>query len=354
MANNDKIYQAYIGELGEESQKNTEKRISWILNELKNSKYILDVGCSQGIISLLIAEQHKNVTGIDIEKEAIEFANKLLEEKFEAVKNNIRFINKNFLDFNENIKFDSIVMTEVLEHLEKPYEFIAHAKKYLEDDGLLVITVPFGINNHPDHKQIFYLSNIVDIIEEYFQIQKIEYMGRWMGIIAKKYKVISKFNYSNEEIRRLEENFLEIDRNMTERIEKLYSNNMKASEKYKQSTEIYSILKEKYNNLQDDNEKLKREKMNILTLNKKLEEEKEELSCSIEKLVNDFDEEILFLKEIRALINKLETQNNYLKHENNEYKRKLSLITDTFIGALGIKVYKRLKKIKSKLKQGGC
>lgn len=108
-------------------------------------------------------------------------------------------------------------------------------------------------------------------------------------------------------------------------------------------TETYNILKEKYNNNLEVNNNLKEN-------NKKLINEKEELASIIEKLVNDLNDEISILKENKALINKLETQKNYLKHENSEYRRKLSLITDTFIGKLGIKVYKILKKLKAKLK----
>lgn len=108
-------------------------------------------------------------------------------------------------------------------------------------------------------------------------------------------------------------------------------------------TEAYSNLKEKYNDTLGEVNNLKEN-------NKKLIEEKVELSNIIEKFVNDFNDEISILKENKALINKLQTQKNYLKHENEEYRRKLSLITDTLVGKTGIKIYKILKKLKAKLK----
>ncbi|MCE5219848.1 MAG: methyltransferase domain-containing protein [Clostridium sp.] len=357
MANDDKIYESYIGNLGEESKNNTNKRINWILNEVKDARDILDVGCSQGIISLLMAKESEKVLGLDIQKEAVDFANTLLKEDFKDVKNNIEFRCINFLDFNENMVFDTIVMTEVLEHLEAPCDFIIHTKKYLKDNGSLVITVPFGVNNHPDHHSTFYLSNIIDIIEKEFQVEKVEYMGRWIGLVAKKCEVINKFNYTNEDVALLEKNFSEIDWSMTRRIEKLYSDNIKVNKKYKESTETYSTLKEKYNNSLEVNNNLKEKYNNSLEVynnlkenNKKLINEKKELSNIIEKLLSDLNDEISILKENKALINKLETQKNYLKHENNEHRRKLSLIIDTFIGKIGIRVYKMLKKLKAKLK----
>jgi FkbM family methyltransferase len=63
---------------------------------------------------------------------------------------------------------------------------------------------------------------------------------------------------------------------------------------------------------------------------------------------NEDDIEIQFLQSIKSYIMKLETQNNYLKRENEEYRKKIAKITDTLIGRLGIKLYRLTKKIKAK------
>ncbi|WP_238898811.1 methyltransferase domain-containing protein [Clostridium sp. YIM B02500] len=357
MANNDKIYEAYMGNFGNETKNNVMERVNWILDEVNNARSILDVGCSQGIVSLLMAERGKRVLGLDIQKEAVEFADSLLKEKYNDIKENVEFRCIDFLDFDENVKFDTVVMTEVLEHLEDPSKFIVNAKKYLHDNGLLVVTVPFGVNNHPDHYSTFYLSNIIDVIEKEFQIEKIEYMGRWLGLVAKKCERIIKFNYTHENVALLESNFLRIDWAMTRKLEKLYSDKIKANEKYRESTQTYSKLREKHNNtIKEFNTIKERHNNTIKELNslkadnKGLLDEKNQLMNIVEKLVNDFNDEISILKENKALINRLETQKNYLKHENDEYRRKLSLITNTFVGKIGIKVYKLLKKLKAKLK----
>lgn len=396
MANNDKIYEAYTGKFGQDMEEKTKARIEWILNHVGADKDILDIGCSQGIISLLMVEQNKSVYAIDIQKEAIEFANNLLETKFGTYKDRIQFICTDFMEFNQDIKVDTVVITEVLEHLEKPIEFLAHAKKFLKDAGKLVITVPFGVSDHPDHCSTFYLSNLVGIIEKNFQVEGIEYLGRWMGVIAKNSESINPFEYSKGQIARLEANFETIDWEMTKRIQQLYGNTMSASEKYRQAldnysrakeqhSEAYGALSEKYKVAEDNYVKIKesyttirekyqnvednyaKQKENYIALEKKykdtlednntikaknkiLDEDKQEVIALIQKLYGDIDSEVQFLKENKALIARLETQNNYLKHENAEYRRKLSLITDTAIGKLGIKVYKLLKKIKAKLR----
>lgn len=68
----------------------------------------------------------------------------------------IAFVNADFLshDFRQS-KFETVVITEVLEHLVQPQSFIEAAAKLLVPDGRLVVTVPFGINDFIDHKHTF-------------------------------------------------------------------------------------------------------------------------------------------------------------------------------------------------------
>ncbi len=357
MANNDKIYEAYVGNLGEESKNNTRNRINWIMNNIKDSKEILDIGCSQGIISLLMAREGKNVKAIDIQEEAINFANDLLKKEFYDVKNNINFECINFNEYHEKNIYDTVVATEVIEHVEEPVEFINHINKFLVNEGKVVITVPFGICDHPDHKNTFYLSKIIGLVEKCFEIQDVHYMGKWIGIIAIKKSNRKLYDYNLENVVELEKAFNKIDRSMSDKICELYNFKIDASKKYRKSNENYKLLKEKYKELEEEKSDISKkydevlEKIDSIT-NKNIEliETKERMQSIIEKFILDSNEEILYLKENKALINRLQTQNNYLKQENNEYRRKLSLITDTKIGNLGIKIYKYLKKIRNKMK----
>jgi methyltransferase, FkbM family len=91
----------------------------------------------------------------------------------------------------------------------------------------------------------------------------------------------------------------------------------------------------------------------IILLENKLQSESEKSKKLTEMLIDIYGEinsGIQLFKENKAVIRKLESQNNYLKHENAEYRRKLSMITDTFAGKLGLKGYKILKKIKGLLR----
>lgn len=364
MANNDKIHEAYIGLRGKEQQEKTQERINWILNEVGDHKKILDIGCSQGIISLLMGQKGKEVQGLDIQEEAIEYANHLLEKDYKECKGKVHFKCTDFIAFEEEEQYDCIVITEVLEHLENPKQFLNHAQHYLKHQGKLVMTVPFGVSDHPDHKATFYLSQLVELVEQVFQIEKIEYIGRWTGITAKCRKSTKKFEYNYEQTKRLEEHFCKLDWEMTKRIQELYSNNIEMSKKYKQSLDQYAKIKNDYKEVLDKrkqvNENYESLKNNYTELLKKyndsntekqlLTSHKDELASTVQELYREVNDVIEILKANKATINKLKTQNNYLRHENEEYKRKLSLITDTFIGKIAIKGYKLLKKIKRKFK----
>ena len=74
--NNDKIYEAYVGELGKEMQNKVKERFLWMSNMIEGEE-ILDVGCSSGIFDILLGREGKIVTGVDIDIEAINKANEL-------------------------------------------------------------------------------------------------------------------------------------------------------------------------------------------------------------------------------------------------------------------------------------
>lgn len=63
----------------------------------------------------------------------------------------------------------------------------------------------------------------------------------------------------------------------------------------------------------------------------------------------DYDLIVTVLDEVNRKIHHLEVQNGYLKSENEQYRKKLAIITDSWWGKLGIKVYKKMKQIKAKL-----
>lgn len=119
------------------------KRLQFILDTLKNNlppqAVVLDVGCGNGVISRSVGEAGYNVYGIDVSEKAIAKARQL--NKFPNVSFDV--ISAEQL-IAEGKKYNAIICSEVLEHLNKPGDLLATLYKSLTDNGVLIVTVPNG------------------------------------------------------------------------------------------------------------------------------------------------------------------------------------------------------------------
>lgn len=109
-----------------------------ILNKVKKGN-ILDVGCGEGFITSNIARAfpETKITAIDPEEQYIKYA-----KKFNSLPN-IKFETGDLDSFNSKDRFDLVISTEVLEHLDKPFETL---KKMISFSGKYVL---FTVPNEP-------------------------------------------------------------------------------------------------------------------------------------------------------------------------------------------------------------
>jgi len=119
------------------------KRIDFITDFLKSSlpanASILDVGCGNGVISRHLGRFGFQVTGIDVSEKAINKAQSLNQFS------NVKFMIKSAEDLiAEGIKYEAIICSEVLEHLNDPDALLEVLNKSLSRNGKLIITVPNG------------------------------------------------------------------------------------------------------------------------------------------------------------------------------------------------------------------
>jgi len=119
------------------------KRIDFITDFLKSSlpanASVLDVGCGNGVISRHLGRFGFRVTGIDVSEKAIEKAQSLNQFS------NVKFMVKSAEDLiAEGIRYDAIICSEVLEHLNDPDALLDVLNKSLSRNGKLIITVPNG------------------------------------------------------------------------------------------------------------------------------------------------------------------------------------------------------------------
>jgi spore maturation protein CgeB/cyclopropane fatty-acyl-phospholipid synthase-like methyltransferase len=156
--NEDKISEVYKGgKWSERLTKVARSRIDWMCNQAIG-KHVLDVGCSQGITSILLARKGFEVTGIDIFPGAISYAEADAANEPEEIRQKLSFVLSSLEDYNPKPVFDTIIMGEVLEHQEKPDDFVRQAVQRLKPGGRLVMTTPFGYEPHEDHKSALFPS----------------------------------------------------------------------------------------------------------------------------------------------------------------------------------------------------
>ncbi len=290
----DRISQAYKGELGEQSKEDAYKRIDWIRSNVKGDT-VLDVGCSQGITSILLAKEGKTVVGIDSERSRIEYAEN--DKMSEGIGDNLTFVCDDFLCHKFDSKFDCVIMGEVLEHVFSPVLFLEKAKNLLTEDGRLIVTVPFGINPFPDHKRTYYFLEIFRQINERIYVSDIVFIESWLGLFADLSNKESKIQFDENFIEKLEDAFFKIDSRKQAGIDRVLSwhnsSNVKVETANKKINELEATLKK----IKEQNE----EQINKLTsLKEKYDQNIREQEKDIYDLKLLLNEKTIKLDTLRA------------------------------------------------------
>lgn len=248
----DRISEGYKGDLGIEAMKQAKKRIDWICAKSSKGKTILDVGCSQGITSLLLGRSGKIVTGIDTEISRIQYAENDLKKEPE-LKEKVKFLCDDFLTFPIDQKFDCIIMGGILEHLFDPIPFLEKAEKILEENGRLIVTVPFGINLVSDHKRTYYFTELFDQINKRLVVTDVCFFGGWIGFVADKTCENSGIEINDKFVRELEGNFYYLDSTKQKKISMVMDRNEAIKKKLKVADKEISFLNKKIGELKKKN-----------------------------------------------------------------------------------------------------
>ncbi len=119
------------------------KRLKFITDTLQSclpeGAEVLDVGCGNGVISRSLGAAGYKVKGIDISEKTIEKANSL--NKYDHVKFEVKSAEELVADGS---KYHAIICSEVLEHLSEPGSLLSVVYQILDNDGILIVTVPNG------------------------------------------------------------------------------------------------------------------------------------------------------------------------------------------------------------------
>ena len=279
--NNDKIYEGYKGELGKEFQMKVQKRFLW-MSKMIHGESILDVGCSSGIFPILMAREGKKALGIDIDQSAIEKANKIKKQEEKEIQEKVKFMNISMNDLEITDKYDTIILSEILEHVFYPTEILKKAVTLLNEDGVIIITVPFGINSYFDHKKTYYVLDLFKETSGILEIVNMDFFDEWIGVKCIK---------SNKITQTMSLDYLEkMEKALYNKEHKLHINYSEARKKIeiinKKNIELENIIKKNGENT----EQLKKELTDTKGLLKKEKEKKFLLEAEKEKNIKQIKE----------------------------------------------------------------
>ena len=152
--------------------------LDYILQQLKDAKDILSVGCGPAIIETGLAEHGFNVTGLDISEEALDQAPDSIRAIVGPAEN---------MDFADSC-FDVVIYVASLQFIEKYKEAIKKTARVLKQDSKLLVMLlnpqseffKEKINNPASYVNKVKHTNLAEIertIAEHFSIQTEYFLG---------------------------------------------------------------------------------------------------------------------------------------------------------------------------------
>ncbi|WP_373070433.1 class I SAM-dependent methyltransferase [Sulfurimonas sp.] len=118
------------------------RSLKWIISEFNISEKskTCDFGCAVGLYTTGLAKTGAKVTGIDFSKNSLEYANEIAKK--ESL--DIKYINKNYLEYESDEKYDLITMIMLDFCVLSPYQRKILLDKFynlLSDDGSILLDV---------------------------------------------------------------------------------------------------------------------------------------------------------------------------------------------------------------------
>lgn len=186
VAHRDRVSQVYFGMLEWGlSGEILRRRIDWIVDHVQGSN-ILDVGCSEGVLEILLARKGLNVTGVDVNAAALDFARELLARESEDVQQRVRFVQGNLAQARLlDEQFDTLVMGEILEHLRMPKALVDRSLDLIRSDGRIILTTPFGYHPDDDHRQTFCLSSLLSLVKPRCYVESLEVEEGYIRMVGR-------------------------------------------------------------------------------------------------------------------------------------------------------------------------
>ena len=120
------------------------KILEFALKNLEGKKKVLEVGCGPGYISLELARNGYNVTGIDVSKYSIQIADQTAQEnQYKDGFGSLEYLQKDFILFDCPEKsYDAVCFFQTLHHFASLNTVIDKVKKILRPGGIIIVNEP--------------------------------------------------------------------------------------------------------------------------------------------------------------------------------------------------------------------
>lgn len=132
--------------------------------QLAKGESVLELGLGHGYTSIIFSKNFKKHLVIDGSREIIED----FRRKFDT-EENVNIVHSYFEDYDNDEKYDIIVMGFVLEHVEDPNLIVEKYKKLLKPDGRMFIAVP---NSEALNKRIGFEAGLLKDMSALSQADK--------------------------------------------------------------------------------------------------------------------------------------------------------------------------------------
>jgi len=124
--------------IGKDYKSTYESYFKFIQKNLPRSGRILDIGCADGYLLLLLRKLGYEPVGMDVARSFVERAKELTGcPVFQGKIEDMHMFNAE--------EFDCVVSTEVIEHVESPYNALKEIYRVLKSGGITIISTP---NSH--------------------------------------------------------------------------------------------------------------------------------------------------------------------------------------------------------------
>ena len=176
-------YDRYVRYSNEIKTKKGKAAINYLINEEDTYKYIyrylinldncrelkiLEVGSGLGYFTYALSQDGFNILGIDLSDDAVKKSTNAFSKLYKSV------------DFNDiDERFDIIILTEVIEHVSDPVQFLKDLKRVLVKGGEILLTTP---RKYIEQLRAVWLTELPPVHLFWFTTTSLQRIGSLLGL----------------------------------------------------------------------------------------------------------------------------------------------------------------------------